>query len=43
MAAEAAFTQDGVLWWLLLAVMAWPRAWYYGKKRDRPNLLTRYF
>ena len=30
------------VWLLLLAVMAWPCAWYYRKKRDRPNLLTRY-
>jgi hypothetical protein len=32
-----------VIWLLLLAAMAWPCAWYYGKKRDRPNLITRYF
>jgi hypothetical protein len=27
---------------LLLAVMTWPCAWYYRKKRDRPNFITRY-
>ena len=31
------------VWLVLLAVMAWPCAWYYRKKRDRPNLVTRYF
>jgi hypothetical protein len=28
---------------LLLLAMAWPCAWYYEKKRYRPNLVTRYF
>jgi uncharacterized membrane protein len=32
-----------VIWLLLLLVMAWPCAWYYRKKRDRPNFITRYF
>ena len=32
-----------LVWLLLLLVMAWPCAWYYGMKRDRPNLVTRYF
>jgi uncharacterized membrane protein len=31
------------IWLLLLVVMAWPCAWYYDKKRNRPNLITRYF
>jgi uncharacterized membrane protein len=31
------------IWLALLAVMAWPCAWYYRKKRDRPNFITRYF
>jgi hypothetical protein len=24
-------------------VMAWPCIWYYRVKRDRPNVITRYF
>lgn len=32
-----------VIWLLLLLCMAWPCAWYYRKKRDRPNFITRYF
>jgi uncharacterized membrane protein len=32
-----------VIWLLLLLAMTWPCAWYYRIKRDRPNLLTRYF
>ena len=32
-----------LIWLLLLAAMAGPCAWYYRKKRDRPNLVTRYF
>jgi uncharacterized membrane protein len=35
--------ETGLIWLLLLALMAWPCAWYYAKKRDRPNLITRYF
>ena len=31
------------IWLALLAVMLWPCSWYYRKKRDRPNALTRYF
>jgi uncharacterized membrane protein len=31
------------IWLLLLAVMAWPCAWYDRKKQQRPNVLTRYF
>ena len=30
------------IWLLLLLVMLWPCAWYYRKKLERPNLLTRY-
>jgi len=32
-----------VIWLLLLAAMVGPCAWYYRKKRDRPNVITRYF
>jgi uncharacterized membrane protein len=32
-----------LIWVLLLLGMAWPCAWYYRKKRDRPNFVTRYF
>ena len=31
------------IWLLLLALMTGPCAWYHGKKRNRPNLITRYF
>jgi hypothetical protein len=31
------------IWLALLIVMAWPCLWYYRIKRDRPNLVTRYF
>lgn len=31
------------IWVLLLVAMAWPCAWYWRKKRERPNLVTRYF
>jgi uncharacterized membrane protein len=30
------------IWLTLLLAMAWPCAWYYRKKCDRPNLITRY-
>ena len=30
------------IWLMLLLAMAWPCAWYYGKKRDRPSFVTRY-
>lgn len=30
------------IWLLLLLLMAWPCAWYHEKKRNRPNLVTRY-
>ena len=32
-----------LIWAGLLAIMLLPCAWYYRKKRDRPNLVTRYF
>ena len=32
-----------LIWILLLLAMAWPCAWYYRKKRERPNFITRYF
>lgn len=35
--------ETGLIWRLMLALMAWPCAWYHAKKRDRPNLITRYF
>ena len=31
-----------LVWLLLLAFMAWPCAWYWRKKRERPNVITRY-
>jgi uncharacterized membrane protein len=31
------------IWLALLLVMAWPCIWYYRVKRDRPNVITRYF
>jgi uncharacterized membrane protein len=35
--------QTCLVWLLLLAVMAWPCAWYFKKKQERPNWITRYF
>ena len=32
-----------LVWLCLLLLMAWPCAWYYRKKVERPNLVTRYF
>lgn len=32
-----------LVWLCLLLVMAWPCAWYYRKKAERPNVVTRYF
>lgn len=31
------------IWIVLLAIMIWPCAWYYKKKTERPNVVTRYF
>ena len=47
-AAAAVHTKWGLaptylIWLLLLVLMLWPCAWYYRKKRDRPNWVTRYF
>lgn len=36
-------TETYAIWVALLVVMTWPCLWYYRKKRDRPNLVTRYF
>ncbi len=33
--------QTYLVWLLLLAVMAWPCAWYFKKKQERPNWITR--
>ena len=30
------------IWGALLLAMAWPRAWYFKKKQERPNWITRY-
>ena len=35
--------QTYLVWLLLLVVMAWPCAWYFKKKQERPNWITRYF
>ncbi len=48
LAAALARTKLGLagtygVWLLLLAAMAAPCAWYARKKRERPNLITRYF
>jgi len=32
-----------LIWLALLAVMLWPCAWYFDKKQNRPNWVTRYF
>lgn len=32
-----------LIWLALLLVMAWPCVWYYHIKRDRPNMITRFF
>jgi hypothetical protein len=47
LAAAAVQTKWGLaptylIWLLLLAFMVWPCAWYYRKKRERPNWVTRY-
>lgn len=47
LAAAAVHTKWGLaqtylIWLLLLAFMLWPCAWYYRKKRERPNWITRY-
>lgn len=35
--------ETGLIWLLLLSLMAWLCAWYHALKRDRPNRITRYF
>jgi hypothetical protein len=32
-----------LIWLALLALMLWPCAWYFDKKQNRPNFITRYF
>jgi len=41
--ARVSLLETYAIWLALLVVMAWPCAWYYRLKRDRPNLITRYF
>lgn len=40
--ARLSLTATYAIWIALLIVMLWPCAWYYRKKRDRPNFVTRY-
>ena len=32
-----------LIWLALLVAMLWPCAWYFDKKQNRPNFITRYF
>lgn len=41
--AKFGLLETYLVWFALLAAMIWPCAWYATKKRERPNLLTRYF
>jgi uncharacterized membrane protein len=41
--ARYGLAETYLIWGLLLLAMAWPCAWYYRRKRDRPNFITRYF
>jgi len=41
--ARVGLVETYAIWLALLLVMTWPCIWYYRKKRDRPNLVTRYF
>jgi uncharacterized membrane protein len=41
--ARVGLLETYVIWLALLLVMAWPCVWYYRIKRDRPNVITRYF
>jgi uncharacterized membrane protein len=48
LAAGAVGTKVGLpetclIWLALLLAMLWPCAWYFDKKQNRPNLVTRYF
>jgi uncharacterized membrane protein len=40
---KTGLSQTYLIWLALLFGMAWPCAWYYRKKRDRPTFITRYF
>lgn len=42
MRARFGLLETYAIWLLLLAVMIGPCAWYYRKKRERPNWVTRY-
>jgi uncharacterized membrane protein len=41
--ARLGLVETYAIWLALLLVMAWPCVWYYRIKRDRPNVVTRYF
>ncbi|WP_280152087.1 heparan-alpha-glucosaminide N-acetyltransferase domain-containing protein [Piscinibacter sp. XHJ-5] len=41
--AKGGLAATYLVWLLLMAFMAWPCAWYWRKKRERPNVVTRYF
>jgi uncharacterized membrane protein len=41
--ARVGLAETYAIWLALLLVMAWPCVWYYRIKRDRPNIITRYF
>lgn len=41
--AKAGLAETYLAWLLLMASMAGPCAWYWRKKRERPNVVTRYF
>lgn len=42
MRAQFGLPETYLIWLLLLAAMIGPCAWYYRKKRERPNWVTRY-
>jgi uncharacterized membrane protein len=41
--ARVGLVETYAIWLALLLAMTWPCVWYYRKKRDRPNMVTRYF
>ena len=41
-ANEVRFAGTYAIWIALLAAMLWPCMWYYRKKREQPNFITRY-
>jgi uncharacterized membrane protein len=41
--ARLGLVETYAIWLALLLAMMWPCAWYYRVKRDRPNVITRYF